>query len=187
MKDKFLKFNSIVQRFRKLLTKTDNVSKAVIEDATPQKYPTLCPNCGCPLELIQAAIVSEDPVVYKCAHCNRTITEPGTIFFTRTGSHTYSRQEKIVDVNTGKIKLVGTLHGSVGREYRVRFSYDAFLAYRKIQYIHPDAVAANIPGADEAKVEYTLEPLKCGLFCVTEEEYFQGEFVNSCVHFYLVE
>ncbi|MGN0033992.1 MAG: hypothetical protein ACI358_09500 [Candidatus Limimorpha sp.] len=42
-------------------------------------------------------------------------------------------------------------------------------------------------GGDEATVEYTLKPFKTGLFHITEQIHFRGNFEESIIHYFLVK
>lgn len=49
------------------------------ETSTPaQQESTKCPHCGNAVELLLPFMGFGDPEVYKCAHCQCTITYPGT-------------------------------------------------------------------------------------------------------------
>lgn len=39
-------------------------------------------------------------------------------------------------------------------------------------------------GGDEATVEYTLKPIKTGLFCITEKTYFRGNLDECDIHYF---
>lgn len=42
-------------------------------------------------------------------------------------------------------------------------------------------------GGDEATVEYTLKPIKTGLFSISEQVYYRGNLEEYHIHYFLVE
>ena len=183
---------SIFTKLFKWLKRKDsiNVKTVVSETSTPaQQKSTKCPQCGNAVELLLPYMGLGDPVVYKCAHCQCTITYPGTSIITESGKlmPSWSRQENIINLRNGEIKFVGKIHGSVGWEYEIIYPYESFIVNRDITYCHPEMMKAGMCGGDEATVEYTLKPLKTGLFCITEEIHFRGNLEECHIHYFLVE
>lgn len=166
---------------RRRLLKDGEISKL------KQQESTKCSQCGNVVELLLPCTGFDDPVVYKCAHCQCTITYPGTSVITESGNiiPSWSRREKIIDFRDGEIKFVGKIHNSVGWEYKILYPQDSFRVYKNIVYCHSGI--NNMQGGDEATVEYTLKPIKTGLFCITEKTYFRGNLDECDIHYFLVE
>lgn len=167
-----------------------NEDTVVSETSIPaQQESTKCPHCGNVVELLLSSMEFGDPVVYKCAHCQCTITFPGSSIINESGKliPSWSERENIISLRSGEIKFIGTIHGSVGWEYEVFYPHESFLVNSDITYCHPEMMKAGMCGGDEAKVEYTLKPLKTGLFCITEEIRFRGNLIEQHIHYYLVE
>lgn len=148
-----------------------------------------CPKCGNKLEILLPKMEFEDPSVYKCNNCRCTFTTGGTSKVKANGKMlpSWSKQENIISLQRGEIKFVGKVHGSVGWEYELIYPQWAFSANRNITYHHPEMMKAGMCGGDEATVEYTLKPLKTGLFCITEEIHFRGNLEECHIHYFLVE
>lgn len=154
-----------------------------------QQESTKCPHCGNAVELLLPRMEFDDPLVYKCTHCQCTITCPGTSTITETGRLMpyWSNQENIISLRSGEIKFTGKIYKSVGWEYDIIYPEDSFKINRNITYCHPEMMKAGMNGGDEATVEYTLKPLKTGLFCITEEIQFRGNLEECIKHYFLVE
>lgn len=149
-----------------------------------------CPHCGNNLELVLGCMSFGDPVVYKCAHCRYTIAYPGTTYKTDYGVYIpmWSKIEPIINLEDGEVKLTGKIQGLIGREYKISvWDKDAFRISRRIKKIHPEEQNADITDVDEAIVEYSLKPLKTGLFSICEENYLQGLLMERLIHYILVE
>ena len=173
--------------FNKLLKSLKSNHSSVSNDKLSEKFK--CTNCGHNMEIILPAMEFRDPVVYKCNDCQCTITSPGTSIINESGHliPSWSKQENIISLENGEIKLIGKIHASVGWEYDIVYPRDAFGVYQKVIYHHPEMMRARMCGGDEASVEYILKPLKYGLFCITEEVHFRGALEKKHIHYYLVE
>lgn len=97
-----------------------------------------------------------------------------------------TKRPKIISLNNGKIKFKGKYWGSVGYDYRIDYPKKAFHVTEKFTYLHPQLMGNGMCGGDEATVEYTLKPLKSGLYRITEETLFRGEIEKHHIHYYLV-
>lgn len=175
--------------FAMLFNRFKRKGLATEDPVSTQRESAKCHQCGNDVELLLPCIAYDDPVVYKCVHCQCTITEPGTSAVSESGKliPSWSENEKIINLKSGKIKFVGEAHGSVGLTYEVIYPKDAFSARREYVYCHPEKMKIGMCGGDRATVEYTLTPLKAGLFCITEETHFRGELEECRIHYYLVE
>ena len=142
-----------------------------------------CSVCGHPLEPISRPMESDAPSVYKCPSCRCTVTFPGTLFPTDR----CCERDPIINRACEKIVLRGKEHLSVGYEYNLTYSSNAFRSKRKIRYLYPEKMQAEMCGGDEAVVEYSLYPLECGLFNVLENIYFRGKLECRYIHYFLVE
>ena len=183
---------SILAKLFNLFKRKTSIKEETVVNEIPkptQKESTRCPHCGNVVELLLSCMEFGDPVVYKCAHCQCTITYPGTSMITESGKliPSWSRQENIINLRSGEIKFVGKIHGSVGWEYEIIYPQESFSVYRNITYCHPEMMKAGACGGDEATVEYTLKPLKTGLFCITEKIHFRGNLEKCHIHYFLVE
>lgn len=183
---------SIFAKLFNLFKRKTSIKEETVVNEIPkptQKESTRCPHCGNVVELLLSCMEFGDPVVYKCAHCQCTITYPGTSMITESGKliPSWSRQENIINLRSGEIKFVGKIHGSVGWEYEIIYPHESFIVNRDITYCHPEMMKAGTCGGDEATVEYTLKPLKTGLFCITEEIHFRGNLEECHIHYFLVE
>lgn len=183
---------SIFTKLFKWLKRKSSINEETVVSETSiptQLESTKCPHCGNAVELLLPWMEFGDPVVYKCAHCQCTITDPGTSIITESGKLIpyWCNRENIISLRNGEIKFVGKIHGSVGWEYKIIYPHESFSAYRNITYCHPEMMKAGMCGGDEATVEYTLKPLKTGLFCITEEIHFRGNLEECHIHYFLVE
>lgn len=183
---------SILAKLFNLFKRKTSIKEETVVNEIPkptQKESTRCPHCGNVVELLLSCMEFGDPVVYKCAHCQCTITYPGTSMITESGKliPSWSRQENIINLRSGEIKFVGQIHGSVGLEYEIIYPQESFSVYRNITYCHPEMMKTGACGGDEATVEYTLKPLKTGLFCITEKIHFRGNLEECHIHYFLVE
>ena len=159
--------------------------KAIVRETPIPK----CPHCGNVVELLLPCMEFGNPVVYKCAHCQCTITEPGTSMITESGNLIpyWNRRENIIKLGNEEIKFVGKIHSSVGWEYDISYPEEAFSMNQHITYHHPEMMEARMCGGDEATIEYTLKPLKTGLFCIGEKTHFRGNLKEWNIHYFLVE
>ena len=133
---------SIFTKLFKWLKRKDSINENTTVKETPiaaQQESTKCPQCGNAVELLLLCMGFDDPVVYKCAHCQCTITLPGTSMITESGKliPSWSRQENIISLRSGVIKFVGKIHGSVGWEYEIIYPHESFIVNRDITYCHP--------------------------------------------------
>lgn len=181
----------LAKRFKFFKRKTSIKEETVVNEIPKptQKESTRCPHCGNVVELLLSCMEFGDPVVYKCAHCQCTITYPGTSMITKSGKliPSWSEHENIINLRKGEIKFVGKIHGSVGRGYEIIYPQESFSVCRNITYCHPEMMKSGMCGSDEATEEYILKPLKAGLFCITEQVHFRGNLEECCIHYFLVE
>lgn len=145
--------------------------------------PPRCSICGHLLKPISLPMDYGDPSVYKCDNCRYTVTFPGTLL----PADKCCKRDPIINRNCEKIILRGKEHLSVGYEYELVYSPKAFRSKRKIMYLYPEKMQEGMCGGDEAVVEYSLYPLKCGLFNVLENVYIRGELQCRYIHYFLVE
>lgn len=145
-----------------------------------------CPKCGSHIEAILLPNDSTEPAVYRCNSCRCTITKqtPSTVLEEEENENIqrFSEFEEIIPFESGRIEFTGTVYGSVGLEYNIIFSKEAFKVNKTYKYLYPKDMEAGLDGADEALVKYILEPQKKGLFRITEEA-----SEGSITHYYLVE
>jgi hypothetical protein len=182
--------NWLTKLFYGFKRKTSTQEEAGTHESPQPAQPisTKCPQCGNAVECLLPAMKPDDPAVYKCAHCLCTITHPGT---SKTHPndhpvHTWSQQEKIIHLESDTIRFTGKIHGSVGWEYQLIYPQESFQVHRKFAYLHPEMMEKGRCGGDEATVEYTLKPLKTGLFCITEQILFRGHLEENHTHYFLV-
>ena len=93
---------SILAKLFNLFKRKTSIKEETVVNEIPkptQKESTRCPHCGNVVELLLSCMEFGDPVVYKCAHCQCTITYPGTSMITESGKliPSWSRQENIIE------------------------------------------------------------------------------------------
>lgn len=91
---------------RRRLLKDGEISKL------KQQESTKCSQCGNVVEVLLSCTGLDDSVVYKCAHCQCTITDPGTSVITESAKviPSWSSREKIINFKDGEIKFVDKIH-----------------------------------------------------------------------------